>query len=97
MGEPAMTTVILDEALAERLKADRAQRGGDRYDEVWEGVYMMAAMPNNEHQCFRQPIFRDSSTKSSTTLAWAKSFPDVTLAIERIGRRIFACPTLPFS
>ncbi len=45
-----MTTVILDDSLAERLKAERAERGGDRYDEVWEGVYMMAAMPNNENQ-----------------------------------------------
>ena len=45
-----MATVILDEELAERLKADRAKRGGDRYDEVWEGTYMMAAMPDNEHQ-----------------------------------------------
>ena len=45
-----MATVILDDSLAKRLKAERAEHGGDRYDEVWEGVYMMAAMPNNEHQ-----------------------------------------------
>lgn len=45
-----MATVILDKSLAERLKAERAAAGGDRYDEVWEGTYMMAPMPNNEHQ-----------------------------------------------
>ena len=53
-----MATVILDEELAERLKAERAERGGDRYDEVWEGVYMMAAMPNNEHQFFVNRLAR---------------------------------------
>ncbi len=36
-----MTTVILDEEFAELLKADRAATGADRYDEVWEGTYMM--------------------------------------------------------
>ena len=45
-----MATVILDPELAERLRAERAAWGGDRYDEVWEGTYMMAPMPNNEHQ-----------------------------------------------
>ena len=53
-----MATVILDEELAERLKAERAERGGDRYDEVWEGVYMMAAMPNNEHRFFVSRLAR---------------------------------------
>jgi Uma2 family endonuclease len=45
-----MATVILDSKLADRLRAQRAEQGGDRYDEVWEGTYMMAPMPNNEHQ-----------------------------------------------
>lgn len=45
-----MTTVILDPHLAERLRADRAARGIDCWDEVWEGIYMMAPARNNEHQ-----------------------------------------------
>jgi Uma2 family endonuclease len=42
--------VILDTRLAEQLRADRAAAGVDRYDEVWEGAYMMAPTPDNEHE-----------------------------------------------
>ena len=47
-----MATVIHDTDLEKRLQAERAATGADRYDEVWEGTYMMAPMPNNEHQHF---------------------------------------------
>jgi Uma2 family endonuclease len=45
-----MATFITDHDLEERLQAERRASGADRYDEVWEGVYMMAPMPNDEHQ-----------------------------------------------
>jgi len=45
-----MATLIMDRALEGRLRAERAESGSDRYDEVWEGTYMMAPMPNIEHQ-----------------------------------------------
>lgn len=45
-----MTTVIMDPQLERRVRAERAATGADRYDEVWEGTYMMAPMPNVEHQ-----------------------------------------------
>lgn len=45
-----MVTMINDSLLEERLRAERAVTGADRYDEVWDGVYMMAPLPNNEHQ-----------------------------------------------
>ena len=45
-----MATIIHDRVLQERLQAVRAATGADRYDEVWEGDYMMAPVPNNEHQ-----------------------------------------------
>jgi hypothetical protein len=45
-----MTTLITDARLEERLKAGREASGADRYDEVWEGVYIRTPMPNNEHQ-----------------------------------------------
>ncbi len=47
-----MPTMILDPELAKKIRAQRAACGGDRYDEVWEGIYMMQALPNNEHQKF---------------------------------------------
>lgn len=42
--------MITDPALEQQLVADRRATGADRYDEVWEGIYMMAPMPNTEHQ-----------------------------------------------
>jgi Uma2 family endonuclease len=45
-----MAMMVLDIELAERLKAERQTSGGDRFDEVWEGTYMMAPLANNEHQ-----------------------------------------------
>jgi Uma2 family endonuclease len=45
-----MAMMILDQYVAKRLIAERQASGADRYDEVWEGVYMMAPLANNEHQ-----------------------------------------------
>lgn len=45
-----MATVIMDRELAESLRQERAAAGGDRWDEVWEGTYMMAPLPDIEHQ-----------------------------------------------
>ena len=44
-----MATLITDPELEERVRAQRAEWGGDRYDEVWEGTYMMNPLPNPEH------------------------------------------------
>jgi len=45
-----MAMLVADPRMEDRLKAERKASGADRYDEVWEGVYMMTPMPNNEHQ-----------------------------------------------
>ena len=45
-----MAMLVLDEYVEERLKAEREASGADRYDEVWEGVYMMAPLADDEHQ-----------------------------------------------
>jgi Uma2 family endonuclease len=45
-----MATLITDPSLEQQLRAEREASGADRFDEVWEGIYMMAPMPNNEHQ-----------------------------------------------
>jgi Uma2 family endonuclease len=45
-----MEMMVLDPEMQEHLIAQRQAWGGDRFDEVWEGVYMMAPLPNNEHQ-----------------------------------------------
>src|SRR4051812_18445019 len=46
----AMAMMVLDSFVEQQIRADREARGIDRHDEVWEGVYMMAPIANNEHQ-----------------------------------------------
>jgi Uma2 family endonuclease len=45
-----MAVLIRDPLIEEELLAERRARGLDRWDEIWEGVYVMAPYPNNEHQ-----------------------------------------------
>ncbi len=45
-----MPTLVRDPQLEQRLRAERTAFGADRYDEVWEGIYMIAPMPNDEQQ-----------------------------------------------
>ena len=45
-----MATMILDPLLAEQLREQRRAWGADKFDEVWEGTYMMAPLANDEHQ-----------------------------------------------
>lgn len=42
--------MILDPLLARNLIIERQQKGIDKYDEIWEGVYVMPAAPSNPHQ-----------------------------------------------
>ena len=44
-----MATLITDPELEKQVREKRAKWGGDRYDEVWEGTYMMNPLPNLEH------------------------------------------------
>ena len=45
-----MAIMVLEPWVEERLLAERRSCDGDQYDEVWEGVYVMTPLPNNEHQ-----------------------------------------------
>jgi Uma2 family endonuclease len=42
--------LVKDVARADELIAERKRKGADRYDEVWDGVYVMPSMPSLEHQ-----------------------------------------------
>src|SRR5207302_6718560 len=42
--------LVLDQDITDDLIRERQRLGNDRYDEVWNGVYVMPAMPNNAHQ-----------------------------------------------
>ena len=54
-----MATLIQDIDLSRRLIAERRRLGHDRWDEVWEGVYVMNASPNDEHQEVQMRLIRE--------------------------------------
>jgi Uma2 family endonuclease len=45
-----MPTLVTDPALENELLERRRASRGDRWDEVWDGVYIMAPLPNIERQ-----------------------------------------------
>ena len=45
-----MALVSIDPIELASLIRDRRESGGDRYDEVWDGVYVMSPLADNEHQ-----------------------------------------------
>ncbi len=45
-----MTTVINDRETERRMIARRRRLGHDKFDEVWNGVYVMSPVANDEHQ-----------------------------------------------
>jgi Uma2 family endonuclease len=45
-----MDTLIVDPHVSARLIEQRRAHGADKFDEVWEGVYVMPPAPNDEHQ-----------------------------------------------
>src|SRR5947208_2767487 len=51
-----MAMYVVDPYLERRLKAERISSRSDRFDEVWDGVYFMPPLPNNEHQFFQTQL-----------------------------------------
>ena len=45
-----MTAIIADHEFEKQIIRRRQETGADRWDEVWEGVYVMNPLPNPEHQ-----------------------------------------------
>jgi len=45
-----MAIVVLDPYVEDQILAARIGSDGDQYDEVWEGVYIVTPLPNDEHQ-----------------------------------------------
>jgi Uma2 family endonuclease len=45
-----MAIMVLDPYVEEQVLALRVGTDSDKYDEVWEGVYVVTPLPSNEHQ-----------------------------------------------
>lgn len=74
-----MVATILDRELEARLIEERRAAGADRWDEVWDGVYIMAPMPNVEHQKFVGRL----NTAFEIAVQWAglgESFPGLNVS-----------------
>jgi Uma2 family endonuclease len=71
--------LIADPWLEEQLREDRKARGSDHHDEVWEGVYFMAPLPNNEHQELVMSL-AVALYAAVVTTGLGKVFPGVNLA-----------------
>jgi Uma2 family endonuclease len=45
-----MDMLVLDRIEQKKVLESRSERHADRYDEVWDGVYIVSPLPNDEHQ-----------------------------------------------
>jgi Uma2 family endonuclease len=52
-----MSILVTDPTLAQRLRAQREATDGAKHDEVWDGVYVMSPLPNNEHQILASELW----------------------------------------
>jgi Uma2 family endonuclease len=65
--EPAMTVIIQEPYLAERIRAEREATDGAKHDEVWDGVYIVSPLPNVQHQILAQFLWQIFQTVVSET------------------------------
>ncbi len=76
--------LIRGPGLVGQLVAERKRLGIDRYDEVWEGMYVMPSMPNNAHQRLvgdLDDVFREVSNKEGR----GHSYPGANVSDRRKG------------
>jgi len=61
-----MAVLIRNREIEEEIRSGLRARGLDRWDEVWEGIYVMPPFPNDEHQAIQTKLV----TILQTTLGW---------------------------
>jgi Uma2 family endonuclease len=102
-----MATVVLDRQYAEMLREERAAAGSDRWDEVWEGTYMMTPLPNIEHQdiagglvsAIRQVVGRGQAivlpgtNVSDREMGWKHNYRCPDVAVYLLGNAAKNCNT----
>jgi Uma2 family endonuclease len=89
-----MATLITDPELAERLRAQRADSRGDRFDEVWDGTYIMNPIPNPEHM-YLQGRLVWALTNAVGPSSPARIYPGLNVSDrEDDWRQNYRCPDL---
>lgn len=92
-----MPMLVLDAGEERLIRAQRKKSGADRWDEVWDGVYMVMPLPNDEHQeivaeliiTFRHALGRAAKIRPGVNVSdkdvhWKKNYrgPDVVVFLE---------------
>ena len=92
-----MPMLVLDRYQERSVRADRKVSGADRWDEVWDGVYMVMPLPNDEHQeivaefviAFRAALGKGVKIRPGVNVSdrdgdWEKNYrgPDVAVFLE---------------
>ncbi|MEX0716094.1 MAG: Uma2 family endonuclease [Planctomycetaceae bacterium] len=87
-----MAALVIDRDIERELIAERRRTGADRYDEVWDGVYVMSPMADNEHQ----ELVNGLSTVMTVVVAWpgrGKVFPGVNISDrDSDWKKNYRCP-----
>ena len=87
-----MVALITDPSLEKQLIAQRQATGADKYDEAWEGVYVMAPLANDEHQ----NLVNELATVLTIVVGWAglgKVRPGVNVSDRRKDwKENYRCP-----
>ena len=69
-----MQAIVLDDTEVRSLIERRRESGADRYDEVWDGVYVMAPLASNEHRRLAfelARVFAEAAPSGATVLQGA--------------------------
>lgn len=87
-----MATLIRDREIERRMIARRRRLGLDKFDEVWNGVYVMAPLANDEHQDVvggLDALFREVIQSKRLGV----SRPGVNVSDRRVGwKKNYRCP-----
>lgn len=74
-----MAMLVLEHYVEDRLIAERKATGIDRYDEVWDDVYVIPPIADNEHQA----LIGDFTAIFATTITWpdlGQAYPGVNVS-----------------
>ena len=87
-----MTTIITDPDTERRLRRQRQRNGTDRWDEVWNGVYVMSPLPNNQHLNLGLRIARVLCSKIDDA-GRGTTYPGCNVSDRRTGwKKNYRCP-----
>ena len=101
-----MPTLIIDPHVEEKLLEQRRAWGGDKFDEVWDGVYIMAPQANIEHNelvanlsaAFRNAFANQPEVRviagvnvSDREVDWEKNYRCPDVAVVLPGSRAVDC------